>query len=372
MKIIWGCPMPVLLLPVLLFAARPVARGAGTIDPARVREIAAMLPEHVSGPGRPITDRAAWEAAMARNPSINDVMESANRRVAQPLPEQPDSLFLEFSQNGNRTRWQDVAYNRRIRIHVFALAECLENKGRFIKPLEQAIAAICAEKTWVMPAHDGSLRNFRGEVIEIDLGSSGVGLEMATADYLLGDKLSPATRKLIRENLERRIFAPFHAAVNGTGPEFWWMRAENNWNAVCLDCVTGTALQVLDSPQDRAWYIAVAEKLIGYYLAGGFTPDGYCVEGLGYWNYGFTHFVLLAENVRQATGSKLDLLARPEVARDALFGPRSEILNGVCLSIADADPGDAPSGILMNYLCRRFGLDFSRWRNVPLEGEPLR
>ena len=143
---------------------------------------------------------------------------NAARRAAQPLPEQPDSLFLEFSKNGDRERWQNVAYNRRIRIHVFALAECLENKGRFLTPLEQAIAALCAERTWVMPAHDGELKNFRGETIEIDLGSSGLGLELATADCLLGDRLSEATRKLIRENLERRIFAPFRAAVNGTGP----------------------------------------------------------------------------------------------------------------------------------------------------------
>jgi len=364
------CPAQILLLPVLLVAARGAARGEQTpLDAGRIREIAAMLPEHASGPGQPITNRAAWEALATRYPNVTEVIANAARRAAQPLPEQPDSLYLEYSKTGNRDHWQDVAYNRRIRVHVFALAECLENKGRFIAPLEQTVAAVCAERTWVMPAHDGSLKNFRGEILEIDLGSSGVGLQLATADYLLGDRLSAATRKLIRENLERRIFAPFRAAVNGTGPEFWWMRAENNWNAVCLNCITGAALQALDSAADRAWFVAVAEKLIGHYLDGGFTSDGYCVEGLGYWNYGFTHFVLLAENVRQATGGKLDLLARPEVARDALFGPRSEILGGVCISIADADPGDAPSGILMNYLCRRFGLDFSRWRQVSLEGE---
>ena len=370
MKMSFRRPAQILLLPVLLVASRATARAAETpLDAGRIREIAAMLPEHATGPGQPIANRAAWEALAARYPNVNDVIANAARRAAQPLPDQPDSLYLEFSQNGNRDHWQNVAYNRRIRVHVFALAECLENKGRFLAPLEQTVAALCAERTWVMPAHDGALRNFRGETIEIDLGSSGVGLELATASYLLGDRLSAATRQLIRENLDRRIFAPFRAAVNGSGPEFWWMRAENNWNAVCLNCITGTALQTLDSAEDRAWFIAVAEKLIGHYLDGGFTPDGYCVEGLGYWNYGFTNFVLLAENVRQATGGKVDLLTRPQVAQDALFGPRSEILGGVYLSIADADPGDEPSGILMNYLCRRFGLNLARWRDVKLEGE---
>ncbi|MGO8705187.1 MAG: hypothetical protein ACLQVA_15345 [Candidatus Brocadiia bacterium] len=368
MKSFWGRPAQMLLLPVLLVVSRSAARAEEPLDTGRIREIAAMLPEHAAGSGQPSSNRAAWEALAASHPEATDVIANAARRAAQPLPEQPDSLFLEFSQNGDRERWQNVAYNRRIRVQVFALAECLENKGRFLAPLEQTIAALCAERTWVLPAHDGELKNFRGETIEIDLGSAGLGVELATTSYLLGDRLSEATRKLIRENLERRIFAPYRAAVNGTSKEFWWMRAGNNWNAVCLNDVTGTALQTLDSAEERAWFIAAAEKLIGHYLAGGFTPDGYCVEGLGYWNYGFTKFALLAENVRQATGGKVDLLSRPQAVQPALFGLRADILGGVCITIADSDPGDEPSGILMSYLYRRFGSNFARWRDAKLAG----
>jgi len=32
-------------------------------------------------------------------------------------------------------------------------------------------------------------------------------------------------------------------------------------------------------------FAAAAEKYVENFLAG-FTPDGYCSEGLGYWNYG--------------------------------------------------------------------------------------
>jgi hypothetical protein len=368
MSIFFQRPAQMLLLPVLLAVSRVAARAEEPPDADRIREIAATLPEHAVGPGQPITNRAAWETFAARHPESNDVIPNAVRRAAQPLPEQPDSLFLEFSKNGDRERWGKVAYDRRIRIQVFTLAECLENKGRFLAPLEQTVAALCDERTWVLPAHDGELKNFRGETVEIDLGSSGLGVELATASYLLGNRLSDATRKLIRENLERRIFAPYRAAVKGTNREFWWMRAGNNWNAVCLNAVTGTALATLDSAEERAWFIAAAEKLIGHYLAGGFTPDGYCVEGLDYWNYGFTNFVLLAENVRQATGGKVDLLARPQVVQPALFGLRSEIFGGVYVTIADCDPGVEPSGILMNYLYRRLGSNFARWRDAKLTG----
>jgi hypothetical protein len=352
----------------LVFLAALSVRAAETIDPDRVREIAAMLPPHAAGFGEPITNRAAWNDVLARHPDWKDTIRFAARDAARSLPAQPDSLYLEFSQNGNRVDYQTVAGSRRSRIAIFTIAECLENKGRFIAPLEQTIAAVCAERTWVLPAHDGKLQNFNGKTVDIELDSSYLGAEMATVDYLLGDRLSPGTRKLIHDNLQRRIFTPFQDAANGSRPEFWWMRGSNNWNAVCYDGVVGAALASIDSPEERAWYIAVAEKNIGSYLAGGFTPDGYCVEGLGYWNYGFGNFIILSENIREATDGKIDLLAEPQAAQPALFGIRSEIFDGVHTSIADCNPDSGPSPLFMNYLCRRFGLDIPAWSNPRLSG----
>ena len=337
-------------------------------DANRIREIAAWLPTQPAGVGQPITNRAAWNDLAIRRPELNALIRWAAKLAAQPFPEQPDSLFLEFTKNGNRTHWERAASARRTQIPNLTLAECLENKGRFLAPLERAIAALCAERTWVMSACDPKLENFRGETIEIDLGSATLGVELATANYLLGDRLSPATRKLIRDNLERRIFAPYRAAATGVRKEFWWMHGHNNWNAVCLDGVTGAALATIEPAQERAWYIALAGKNIDAYLTGGFTPDGYCVEGLSYWNYGFGNFTLLAENIRQATGGKIDLLSNPLAAQPALFGLRSQIINGVCTTIADCSAGDKPSGILMNYLCRRLGLDSTPWRKTEAIG----
>ncbi len=365
MKLLLRRLSQVLLLIVIL---APSLRAAETPDPDRVHEIAAMLPPHAVGVGQPITNRAVWSDAVVRHPELAKMIILATMDAKRPLPESPDSLYLEFSRNGNRTHYQSVASSRRNRIAIFTIAECLENKGRFITPLEQTIAAICAERTWVLPAHDAKLQNFYGKQIDIELDSSFLGAELANVDYLLGDRLSPATRKLIHDNLQRRIFTPFHDAATGVRPEFWWMRANNNWNAVCYDGVVGAALAAIDSPEERAWYIAVAEKNIGNYLDGGFTPDGYCVEGLGYWNYGFGNFIILSENIREATGGKIDLLADPKAAQPALFGVRSEIFNGVHTSIADCNPDSGPSPLFMNFLCRRFGLNSSTWSNSRLGG----
>ncbi len=248
-----------------------------------------------------------------------------------------------------------MAWQRRGRVSTFTLAEGLENRGRFIPPLEETIRALCAERTWVMPAHDGKLDNFNGRTIEMDLGATMLAWDLATADYLIGDKLPASTCRLLHEQLDRRIFHPFRDMVEGRRPEIYWLRATHNWNAVCLGGVTGAALASLEPREARAVFVAAAELYVRNFLRG-FTPDGYCSEGLGYWNYGFGYFVMLAEAVRQATDSKVDLLADPAARAPAFFGLRSEILNRVYPSISDCDPGTHPDPSMMSYLCRRFAM----------------
>jgi len=335
--------------------------AAETIDPARVQEIAAWLPAQPAAFAWPITNRAAW-AKLAADSAFANAIPSANKVLAKPLAEVPDSLFLEYSKNGNRTHWQNAEFERRGRIAKFTLAEALENQGRFLPAIEQTIAALCAEKTWVYPAHDGNLDNFNGRTITPELGATGLAAELAEADYVLGDKLAPATRQLIRDNVRRRVLQPFRDSVEGRRPQLHWLFLKMNWNAVCVGNTVFAAMALEPSRDDRALYAAAGEHYIRYFDEG-FTPDGYCWEGVGYWNYGFSHFILLTEILRQATGGKIDLLSDARAMAGAQFCRRSEILPGVFLTIADCTPGTKPSAPLVAYVCRRLGL--------PLHGEKL-
>lgn len=329
----------------------------------RAAEIAPMLAKQPTGLGKPISDRACWDL-LAASEAGADVVKNAANLLRTPLPEQPDDLFLEFSRNGNRTRWQNVAARRRGRIDTFTVAECLENKGRFIRPLEEAIAALCAERTWLMPAHDGKLDNFNGKVVDIDLASSALGWRLGTSAWLLGDKLSAATRALIADNVAKRVTTPFRDMIEGRRGRNWWMTTTNNWNAVCLAGSTGAALVTIDKAEDRAVFVAGAEQYIQNFLKG-FTPDGYCSEGMGYWNYGFGNFVDLAETLNQATGGKLDLLANPAAKAPASFGPGLEITSGVYPAFADCGVGAQPSAVIMAYLNKRFDLGLAQYAQMP-------
>jgi len=334
----------------------------------RVGELVGILPAAPAGLGRPITDRDAWRR-IGTAPDAALAVAAAEKLLGTPVPELTDDLYLDFSRTGNRTRCQRVLVARRTRIPRFALAECLENRGRFLPALEESIRAICAAKTWVLPAHDRGLRNFHGQLVDIDLAVAGLSWELATAYYWLGDKLSPETRELIRSELRRRTFGPFKSCVSTGKPSMWWVTCTNNWNAVCLAGTVGAALAVIDSREERAFFVAGAEKSIPHFLSG-FTADGYCSEGTGYWNYGFGHYVLLAETLRQATDGELDWMATPKVAAIAHYGRRIEIWDGVYPAFADCSVNSRPSSSLMAYLSRIYGMgmeDVER-RGVGLAG----
>jgi hypothetical protein len=340
------------------------ARGQppqGGMDPARVEQIAAMMHADPFGFGPTIEERAAWEK-LARSARLAAAIERAEKLASDPIPELPDELYLEFSRNGNRENYQSALGKRTSRIAPLVVAECVEGNGRFIAPIEALVGAICAQRSWVLPAHDPNLETFNGTRVTIDLGASHIAAELAQLRYMLGDRLSRRTRELLDENLRCRVIDPFVQTVRGERAAEWWFTGQSNWNAVCLANVACAALATIQSRDDRALVAAAAEKYSLNFLHG-FTPDGYCSEGLAYWNYGFSHYARLCELLLGATNGKLNLYDRQRVREIALFPSRLEIINGIYPAYADCRVGTVPSAALVALLDRRVGLGDARGEN---------
>ena len=346
---------------IALGLCRGAAAAVKPVDPARVAAIEAMLADKPFVPGPAITDRPAWATLAAAKPFAHAVAD-AEAAVARPTPEMTADVYGEYLKTGTRTKhYAAVRADRHDRIATYAMAECIEDKGRFIKPLQDAIRAVCGEPTWTYNFHDPKLDYWNRRAVFVDLGAFMPAQDMTTAAVLLGDRLDAPTRTLIHDECVRRIIDPYIASLTGTGPALWWMDNNANWNAVCTYGVVGVALATAIDRHDRALILAGAELHMRTYL-GGFGGDGYCAEGMGYWNYGFSHYLWLAELASQATHGQLDLFDIPGAKLAAMYPARMAIVNGVTPAYADGGGGGAPDQTTFTFATRRYRTGVQSWQ----------
>ena len=346
-----------LFFAVILFALpgfRSLAQEAlpGLAD-SRVQEIAGWLPAQPAGIGRPITDRAYWsERTLVER--TKKFVTKADSLLGSSFPAWEDAAYLDFSKTGQRPPGERMIGNRHGWLTPLVLAECLENQRRFVPLLNKVLQSYAEEPTWTLPAHDGHLSNFHRQDYDVDLGASSFGHEIAEALFLLGDRVDPAVRKLLEADLEQRLFEPVLRSVR-TNKGCFWLRGTNNWTAVCLAGVVGAKLAVEPDRTQRAQFVAVGEHFSQNFVRG-FRPGGYCEEGVGYWGYGFGHYIVLRQEVVEATGGKLDLFTDPHVADMALFGVRVQIENSTVPYFEDCQFGVKPSTDCLAYCNEVFHL----------------
>ena len=324
-------------------AVGAVAEPLPTSDPARVDEIAALLPEKPGTPAPAASDRSAWKAA-ADLPEAKKAVRRAESLLKEPVPELGD--YGEFLRTGNRTHY-DKDYQRRAgRLEDLVLAECLECRGRFLPAIERYARAICDERSWSSPAHDRTLTNWNGTQLHGDLGVCTRAMVLGYMTALLGDRLPDDLVARVKGEIDRRLLAGVKRRANGDPAwKDWfangWMDCRSNWNAVCTCGTVLAALSTVEDRRERAWFVEFAERAAGRFLEG-FTPDGYCSEGMGYWNFGYGHYLLLGLTIRQLTDGKVDLFRFPR-ARIAMEYPYGfQLESGKSPHFADG--GGAPGG----------------------------
>lgn len=67
------------------------------------------------------------------------------------------------------------------------LAECMENKRRYIPAIEKALVALCNQNSWSIPAHDRNLNNYHGTDYYVDLVVATAGNGIAQCVAMLDD-----------------------------------------------------------------------------------------------------------------------------------------------------------------------------------------
>ena len=331
-------------------------------------EIRALLPARAVLPADTLKLRGVGDFERLRK--------LAERALSEPIPDTADDLYGEFWSTGNRTHYQ-APYGRRIdQLTALAVAESKEGKGRYLRRVADYLEAICDMKSWVLPAHDyadGGRGNFRGTCLTVDLGSSDYAASLACVVQLLGDRLDPALARRVREETERRVFAPLrrelplHKPIYGesrlVSPHryHWWADCNMNWSSVCWDNVVCAVLGLVDDLNDRAYFVDLAVKSVPLYLSG-FTPDGYCSEGMGYWNYGYGHHLQMGRLLRSVTDGGIDIFTYPRQRAISAYPRAYTLCEGISPAFADGN-GAADRRLL--------GIIDDVWPDLPKELPPM-
>ena len=317
-------------------------------DPARIGSIAACLKSELKvftpGSGRQPTEAEKTDCIRKAEPLLKERPEPFARE-----------LYLEFSRNGNRSRfesWRESFLNRFGRL---CEAEGYEAKGRFSAAIVAYFEAISGWPSWTLPAHDKGLSNLNGTHHYVDLFAAEVARVLAERLVEFGPRLPEATIRKVRAAMDRHVFDSYlatAAVTDFTRPNWthgnWWFDGDNNWNAVCHSCCVRAALAAIPDIRTRARFIEAAERGLDAYFSG-FAPDGYCSEGMGYWNYGYGHFLMMGLAVRDATQGKVDFFRHPCAEAAMRYPIAYQLQKGVSPRFSDGSGNPNPLFLRWGY-----------------------
>ena len=329
------------------------AKQNANISQSRIQEIAAMLPEKPEGIGVTYKERTFWDKMKETKQAQKLLTTEAPELLKKGMPPFVDSLYLHLNKTNVRLPGEQMMNARFHYLFRLTLAECLENRKRYVPAIEKALIELCEQKPWSIPAHDRSLQNYKGTDYYVDLVVATAGNSIAQCVTMLDDRLSPAVKARVQCAFREKVFRPIYRSLEETKP-FYWFTVTNNWNSVCIAGVTGAALALLPDKEERAYFVAAAEKYNVYGMKG-YADDGYCSEGVGYYNYGFRAYILLREEVCRATQGKIDFFRNPKFVRIAQYGKKIQMMNRVCPAYSDCRIGLAPDWFITNYCDNALG-----------------
>ncbi len=316
-------------------------------------ELVQNFPQDLSAfsPYPTISHRTAW------NSLAEDWKEEAIRLGEQYLGYSYPALtameFMDFVKTGSRTRYEDKLFAKRHALNALVLAECTENKGRFLDDIVNGIFSLCEESAWQLPAHNSYIRDTPQLPLPdatapiLDLFACETGAVLGTVYYLMKDVLdtvSPFITKRIRHELEHRILIPY------LHEHFWWMgdgkEPMNNWTIWCTQNVLlSLFLTGLGGKQEKTEILRKSCQSTDYFLAE-YGDDGCCDEGAQYYRHAGLCLFQVTEILNAVTGGCFSSLYQEEKIKNiASYIWNVHIDDKYYVNFADCSPVAGRAGV---------------------------
>ncbi|KAJ3411279.1 hypothetical protein HDV05_002425 [Chytridiales sp. JEL 0842] len=297
------------------------------------------VPPTPAGFGPLCSDRAAWQPLLTSNPQlVSSTLSKADAHLSVGyMPPFNESAYMLYYQTGNRDVGQQMLKARHNYVADLFLAECFTMQGKYLQTLEEALQSYASQPSWVLPAHDPDLKVYRGERKYVDLNGALVASLLGHVLYSMGDTLSANIKQNVRQELLNRALNPYMDRLFGrtNTDNWWWLRADNNWNSVCHSGLLYAVVAVVPDASIRAQAVVKVQEFSKNFLKS-YLNDGYGTEGVSYFSYGFDSYSELRETIYTTTQGILDLFADPKVARIARLPDLFPMTGGAVAPFGDA------------------------------------
>jgi hypothetical protein len=328
------------------------------LSPARIQEsLPAPLAWH---PHPTVAERGPWEALPA---SIREAaIVAADQVRGNAWPVLPATLYADYRRTGNRVRYETPYFERRGRIGLLVVAECVRGDGRHLDDLLDGLWAVCEETSWCIPAHSRT-RRFAGSALPdpsepvVDLFAADTASTLAWAAYLLRPELereAPVLLSRITDQVRSRLLDVY--ASDDSWPWLWGdpERGPNNWNPWIHANLLASALLLEEDRHRLASMVIRVVRGLDAFLEG-YGPDGGCDEGPSYWWRAAGSLFDCLDTLHSATGGRLDGFTLPTVREMAAFLPRMHVGGEWYVNFADGAARQARDGELLYAFARRVG-----------------
>lgn len=293
------------------------------------------------------------------------IVAEAEKMLDAPIPPLTLSLFRDFELTGTRANFENNYRGRRRMLAVLIYAEWIDGKGRFLEKLMDVIWATLEESCWAVPAHLGCAvegnpsripDTFReGAYQPLELYSAGTASALATALYLLRDRLDAVT-PIISERIERelseRIIKPYLNCVFGwtgdTGQQV------NNWLTAILYSVIHVTAEVVHDDETRTAVLNKAIRHLDHYTST-YPEDGSCDEGAGYWSGASAALFDCLEVIYDMTDGKVNMFENKFIRGMGEYIEFANIHDNAFINFADCYAFFRPDGALVERFGRRTG-----------------
>lgn len=232
-------------------------------------------------------------------------------------PPTTDRDFWESIPEKPPKRPPDPSLHPYERIKIGTAQEAVYNTGDWIPLIESGLEGTILDPWYDANKHEKPMVGLKATQLAALMAHS-----LATLDGKLNKDLVERTKTVIKD----RVINPYLTDIETfqTKKLFWhedscpWLDKDTNWRAVCVANILYAGLIVEDDIQSQAHLLRTAIEQAELYIKT-FEEDGYLSAGIRYWNWGFRHYVLLAERILHATGGEINLYDSEKIKRIVEF-----------------------------------------------------